>query len=214
MGDGLSLPLFCSKGEIMKALGSFVRTTLVGGILFLLPIIVLIMVLGKAQNITSRIMAPMVERMPVQSVAGVAVAKILAIGALALFCFLAGLFAQTRFARRSVGWLERGLLSKLPGYNLLKGISESLAGFETDHRQEVVLARIEDSWQIGFLMERLEKDHYAVFVPGAPSIWSGSVYFMTEERFHRINISRAEAMKCLGRLGEGTSALLAGKITQ
>ena len=130
---------------------------------------------------------------------------------LVLFCLLAGLFAQTRLATRSVGWLERGLLSKLPGYNFLKGISESLVGFETDHRQEVVLARIEDSWQIGFLMERLEKDHYAVFVPGAPSIWSGSVYLMTEERFQRINISRAEAMKCLGRLGEGTNELLAGR---
>ena len=63
-------------------------------------------------------------------------------------------------------------------------------------------------------MERLEKDHYAVFVPGAPSIWSGSVYLMTEERFQRINISRAAAMKCLGRLGEGTNVLLAGKITR
>ncbi len=196
----------------MKALGSFIRTTLIGGILFLLPIIVLIMVLGKAQNIAGRIMAPAVERIPVQSVAGVAVAKILVIGALVLFCLLAGLFAQTRLARRSVGWLEQGLLSKLPGYNFLKGISESLAGFETDHRQEVVLARIEDAWQIGFLMERVENDHYAVFVPGAPSIWSGSVYFMTEDRFQRINISRAAAMKCLGRLGEGTNQLLAGRI--
>jgi len=198
----------------MKALGEFIRTTLIGGILFLLPIIVLIMVLGKAQNIAGRIMAPLVERIPVQSVGGVAVAKILVIGVLVLFCLLTGLFARTRLARRSVGWLERGLLSKLPGYNFLKGISESLAGFETDHRQEVVLARIEDAWQIGFLMERVEKDRYAVFVPGAPSIWSGSVYLMTEERFQRINISRAEAMKCLGRLGEGTNKLLAGRIAR
>ena len=72
--------------------------------------------------------------------------------------------------------------------------------------------RIEEAWQIGFLMERVEDDHYAVFVPGAPSIWSGSVYFMTEERFQRINISRAEAMKCLRQLGEGTNALLARRI--
>jgi uncharacterized membrane protein len=170
------------------------------------------MVLGKAQSIAGRIMAPVVERMPVQSVAGVAIAKILAIVVLVLFCLLAGLFAQTRLAKRSVGWLERGLLSNLPWYNFFKGISESLAGFETDHRQEVVLTRLGDAWQIGFLMDRVDKDRYAVFVPGAPSIWSGSVYLLTEERFQRIHISRAEAMKCLGRLGEGTNALLAGKI--
>ncbi len=196
----------------MRALGDFIRTTLLGGILFLLPIIVLIVVLGKAQNISGRIVAPVAERMPVPSVGGVGVAKILAIGAIALFCFFAGLFARTRLAKRSVGLLERGLLSHVPGYDFFKGISESLVGFETDHTHEVVLARIEEAWQIGFLMERVENDHYAVFVPGAPSIWSGSVYFMTEERFQRIKISRAEAMKCLRQLGEGTNKLLAGRI--
>ncbi len=196
----------------MRTLGEFIRTTLIGGILFLLPIVVLIAVLGKAQDISSRIVAPVAEQMPVPSVGGVAVAKILAIVVIALFCFFAGLLARTRLAKRGVGWLERGLLSKLPGYDFFKGISESLVGFETEHAHEVVLARIEEAWQIGFLMERVESDHYAVFVPGAPSIWSGSVYFMTEERFQRIPISRAEAMKCLRQLGEGTNKLLAGRI--
>jgi uncharacterized membrane protein len=198
----------------MRALGEFIRTTLIGGILFLLPIVVLIVVLGKAQNIAGRIVAPVAQRMPVPSVERVAVAKIMAIVAIALFCFLAGLFARTRLAKRSVGWLERGLLSKVPGYDLFKSISESMVGSEAEHAQEVVLVRAEEAWQIGFLMERVENDHYAVFVPGAPSIWSGSVYFMTEERFQRVPISRAEAMKCLGQLGEGTNKLLAGKITR
>jgi uncharacterized membrane protein len=198
----------------MRALGEFIRTTLIGGILFLLPIVVLIVVLGKAQNISSRIVAPVAQRMPVPSVGGVAVAKILAIAVIVLFCLFAGLFAQTRLAKRSVGWLERGLLSKVPGYDFFKAVSESMVGFEAEHEQEVVLVRVEEALQIGFLMERVENDHYAVFVPGAPSIWSGSVYFMTEERFQRIPISRAEAMKCLGQLGEGTNQLLAGKMTR
>jgi uncharacterized membrane protein len=198
----------------MKALGEFIRTTLIGGILFLLPIVVLIVVLGKAQDISSRIVAPVAQRMPVPSVGGVAVAKILAIAVIALFCLFAGLFARTRLAKRSVGWLERGLLSKVPGYDFFKAVSESMVGFEAEHEQEVVLVRVEEALQIGFLMERVENDHFAVFVPGAPSIWSGSVYFMTEERFQRIHISRAEAMKCLGQLGEGTNQLLAGKIAR
>jgi uncharacterized membrane protein len=198
----------------MRALGEFIRTTVIGGILFLLPIVVLIVVLGKAQDISSRIVAPVAQQMPVPSVGGVAVAKILAIAVIALFCLFAGLFARTRLAKRSVGWLERGLLSKVPGYDFFKAVSESMVGFEAEHEQEVVLVRVEEALQIGFLMERVENDHYAVFVPGAPSIWSGSVYFMTEERFQRIPISRAEAMKCLGQLGEGTNQLLAGKMTR
>jgi uncharacterized membrane protein len=81
-------------------------------------------------------------------------------------------------------------------------------GYEAGHAYPVVLARIEEAWQIGFLMERLESGHYAVFVPGAPSVWAGSVYLMTEERFQRVDVSRVEAVKCLRRLGLGANELL------
>jgi uncharacterized membrane protein len=118
------------------------------------------------------------------------------------------LFARTRLAPKVVEWLESGFLYNIPGYDFFKGISESLMGYETGRTYPVVLARIEEAWQIGFLIEHLESGHYAVFVPGAPNVWSGSVYLMTEERFQRVGISRVEAVKCLRRLGVGANELL------
>jgi uncharacterized membrane protein len=196
----------------MRALVAFVRATLIGGILFLLPLIVLAIVLGKAQEISSRIVAPLASQIAMKSMAGISLATILAIGAIVLFCLFAGLFARTRFAARIVGWLESVFLYNVPGYDFLKGVSESLVGYETGHAHQVVLARIEEAWQIGFLMERLENGHYAVFVPGSPSVWSGSVYLMTEERSQRVDVSRVEAVKCLRRLGVGASKLLGRSI--
>jgi uncharacterized membrane protein len=197
----------------MKALLVFLRTTLTGGILFLLPLVVLVIVLGKAQEISRRVVAPLASRIATRSMAGIPMATILAIAVIVLFCFLAGLLARTRLARRAESWLETALLSHVPGYNFLKGISESLMGFEQEHEYPVVLARAEDAWQIGFLMERLESGHYAVFVPGAPSVWSGSVYLMTEDRFRRLDISRAEAVKCLQQLGVGADRLMGRKVS-
>ena len=196
----------------MRALVIFLRATLTGGILFLLPIVVLAIVLGKALQISRRVVVPLAERIPWQTVGGVRVAEVAAVVAIVLFCFLAGLLARTRLARKTESWLERALLSHVPGYNFLKGVGESLMGVEAEHAYPVVLARIEDSWQIGFLMERLESGHYAVFVPGAPSVWSGSVYLMTEDRFRRLDISRVEAVKCLRQLGVGTDRLMSRKI--
>jgi uncharacterized membrane protein len=141
-------------------------------------------------------------------------ATILAIGVIVLFCLLAGLFARTRLAHKVADWLDSVFLSHVPGYDFLKGVSESLMGLETGHAYQVVLARIEDAWQIGFLMERLESGHYAVFVPGAPSVWSGSVYLMTEDRFRRLDLSRIEAIKSLRRLGVGTDKLMSRKISE
>jgi uncharacterized membrane protein len=147
-----------------------------------------------------------------QSMAGIPLATILALGVIVLFCLFAGLFARTRLARKSMDWLESVLLYNIPGYTFFKGISESLLGYETRHAYPVVLARIEEAWQIGFLMERLESGHYAVFVPDSPSVWSGSVYLMTEGRFQRVDISRIEAVKCLRRLGLGANELLGQRI--
>ncbi len=192
----------------MRAFVIFVRATLIGGILFLLPIVVLAIVIGKAEEISTPFVAPLASRIAMKSMAGIPMATILAIGLIVVFCLLAGLFAKTRLARRMVDWLESVLLYNIPGYDFFKGLSESLMGYEARHAYPVVLARIEDAWQIGFLMEHLDSGHYAVFVPGAPSVWSGSVYFMTEERFQRVDISRVQAVRCLRRLGLGANELL------
>lgn len=197
----------------MKALGVFIRTTLTGAILFLLPLIVLIVVIGKAYRIAMGITVPLAGLIPVESVRGIVVARFLAAGAIVLFCFLAGLAWRLGPARGVIEWLERSLLSNLPGYGFFKGICESLVGFEERHPYPVVLARIEEAWQIGFLMESLPDGSHAVFVPGAPNAWSGDIYFMTEDRFKRVDMPRAEALRCLRRLGIGAARLLDGKIS-
>jgi uncharacterized membrane protein len=78
----------------------------------------------------------------------------------------------------------------------------------------MVLAQIEDAWQIAFLVERLEGGHMAVFVPGAPNPLSGSVYFMTQDRIKAVDIPASVAMKCLRRVGAGSNALLQGTALQ
>ena len=192
----------------MKPLLQLLRTTLVGGLLFLVPIIVLVVVLGKALAVARRVVDPLAERLPVHSVIGLRTPMLLAIAIIVVFCFLAGILARTALAKKLVRSLERAVLADVPGYELLKGMGESMLGVEKQTGHQVVLARIEDVWQIAFLVERLEGGHVAVFVPGAPNPLSGSVYFMTQDRIKAVDIPAAGAMKCLRRVGAGSSALL------
>jgi len=196
----------------MKNILHFLRATIVGGVLFLVPVIVLTIVIGKAFTISRMIVRPLAEHMPIDSVGGIAASKLLAIAVIIGFCFLAGLFAKTVFARKMISWIENALLSNLPGYSLMKGMGESVVGIESDKPHEPVLARIEDAWQIAFLIERIEGGHVAVFIPGAPSPWSGSVYFMTEDRIKPLDVPVMPALSCLRRLGIGANALLKGKL--
>jgi uncharacterized membrane protein len=199
--------------DAMKRILKILRTTLVGGLLFLVPVVALVVVLGKALALAHKLVAPLAEHLPVHSVIGLRTPVFLAIAIIVLFCFLAGVLARTALARKLVRSLESAVLADVPGYELLKGMGESMLGVEKQTGHQVVLARIEDAWQIAFLVERLDGGHVAVFVPGAPNPLSGSVYFMTQDRIKAIDIPAAGAMKCLRRVGAGSNALLRGLLT-
>ena len=196
----------------MKPKLKFIRTTLVGGILFLVPIIVVVIILGKALAIARQIVGPLAAQLPMKSAIGLETPKLLAIALLILFCFLTGVIARAAIAQKAINWLELTVLSNLPGYEFIKLVTGNLLGSGQQQMHQVVLARIEDCWQIAFLIERLEGGHVAVFVPGAPSPQSGSVYFMTEDRVRLVDIPSAAAMKCLKRYGLGANALLGSRL--
>jgi uncharacterized membrane protein len=189
----------------MKRILLFLRTTLVGGLLFLVPIVVLVIVVGKALTIANKIADPLAARIP-----GLHSPMLLAGALIVLVCFVAGFIARTRLAQVLVNRLENSVLSNLPGYELLKGISASVLGVENEDAYPVVLARFDDAWQIGFRIEALDNGLIAVFIPDAPNPQSGAVYFMAADRVEACNIPLGATLKCMRRLGAGSRDLLQG----
>jgi uncharacterized membrane protein len=192
----------------MKPLLNFARATLIGGLLFLVPIVALIILLGKALALAHKFVDPLAAQIPFESVFGLRTPLLLAIGLLVLFCFLAGFFARTALARKIVRGLEDTVLSKVPGYAFLKGMSESMLGVEQGSAFPAVLVRFDDAWQIGLQVDVLEHDLVAVYVPGAPAANAGAVYFMNRERVAPVNLPMSAALKCLKQFGVGSRALL------
>ena len=196
----------------MRSLPRFLRTTLAGGILFLLPAVVLIILVSKAVEIADKIAGPLAEHLPVESPIGLKAPMLLAIGLLILFCFAAGVFARTTIAQRATSWVESAALSNLPGYSFVKAVSQGLLAPEKQPEFTVVLARFGDRWQNAFLVERLDDGHVAVFVPGVPNPQSGSLYFMSEDSIKTTDVSFNSAIKCLTSYGKGSKALFGGRL--
>jgi uncharacterized membrane protein len=194
----------------MNRILKFLRTTLVGGLLFLVPIVVLGIVLGKALGIARKIVEPLAAHLPVESVIGFQMTLVLAVGGIVLLCFLAGFFARTVLARKIVSRLETAVLSNVPGYEFLKRMSESTLGVEKDGGYPVVLVRFNDAAQIGFQIEVLENSLVVVFVPGVPNANAGEIYLISSDRISLLEVPPARALKCLKQLGVGTGALVRG----
>lgn len=183
----------------------FLKTTVLGGILFLVPIIIFIAVIGKALQITNKLAIPIAGLLGADKILGIAVAELLAIGILVLICFIAGLAAKTPRAKKFVQSLEVNVLEKIPAYELLKAKTQSALNFEDEEGMSPVMARFDDSWQLAFEIERIEGGKVVIFMPGAPEPWSGSVCVVTEDRITSLNLTVKSAVNLMKRLGKGTT---------
>lgn len=177
--------------------------------MFVLPVLVVLVVARHAVKLLADALQPVAELLPAQQLAGIVAADLLALAAIVLLCFAAGLFVGTGIGRRMNDRLERIVLRKVPGYTLLKGAAHGLAGLETKSELAVALARIEDAWVLAFIVERHDDGLSTVFVPSAPTPAAGSIYYLTDDRLKPLDVPVAEALACVMRLGVGSREMLA-----
>ncbi len=195
----------------MKGQIQVLKTTVIGGIVFLVPIIIVAAIVGKAFEIMKMVAHPLSALIPIDSVGKIAVVNLIAISLIFAVCFIAGLAARTEAAARFVRALETKFLSHIPVYAFVKGMTASVAGTEHGEEMTAVLARLDDYSQIAFEIERLEGGDVAVYLPGAPNPWSGSVCIMTEDRVQPIDASMMAAVRTISHLGKGSGELLRQK---
>lgn len=186
----------------------FLKTTVLGGILFLVPIIVFIAIIGKALQITGKLAIPIAGLLGADKLVGIAVAELIAIALLVLICFIAGLAAKTPRAKKIVQYLEVNVLEKIPVYELLKTKAQSALSFEETEGMSPAAVRFDDSWQVAFEIERIEDGKVVLFLPGAPDPWAGSVCVVTEDRVAPLGLTVKSAVNLMKRLGKGTTDAL------
>lgn len=191
---------------------NFLKTTVIGGILFLVPFIALVAVIGKALEITSKLATPITERLPADTVAGPIMVHLVAAGILVAICFLAGVAAKTKAASKLVDSLETNILSRFPPYAFLKTKARSMLTPDDTAGMTAVIARFDDSWQIAFEIERVEDDKVAIFLPGAPDPWSGSISVVTADRVAPLDQPVPVAADWAEALGKGTNDLVSGRL--
>jgi uncharacterized membrane protein len=183
----------------------FIKTTILGGALFLVPFVIVIVVLGKAHQIMMVVAEPMSNWIPIDEVGGIALANVLALVAIVASCFLFGLMAKSVPAKKIYGTLDTTLAS-IPGYAFVKGFADGISRTNEESKSFIpVIARFDDSAQISFEIERTAEGNVVVYLPGAPNPWSGSVVFLEPSRVQKLDMSVSEAVKSIQALGRGSA---------
>jgi uncharacterized membrane protein len=197
----------------MRVFSGFLKSTVVGGLLFMVPLILFVVVLQKGMNIVGKIVVPLAKRFPEHTILGVGITTILSIAVIVILSFLFGLIARTAAGRRVRDWVEYTIMGRVPGYAVVKGMIQGATGLENEKDAQVALIRIEDAWQLGFVVEVHPDGHRTVYVPGAPNPSSGSVFYMTEDRIRPVDVNLPAVVKTIRHLGLGSKDLLKGKLS-
>lgn len=189
----------------MRALAEFTRTTLIGGILVLLPVYLAILLLLKAFSSLMALIAPVTAQVP----AAAEFRQLLAILIVLAACFLAGLVVRTGPGGRGVRELQRLVLERIPGYKLLRSVITRLGGDETSNAFDPAMVELEDALVPALIVEELPDGQFVVLVPSVPTPVSGALYILPAARVHRIDVPLTHVMRVYTKWGEGAGELVA-----
>ena len=194
----------------MKSIKEFFKATVIGGLMFLVPVVLVLVVLGKALQFAGKVAQPIARTLPVSHMGGVAVATLIAVAILLLIALLAGLAARTGPGRRVTHWFEESILGGMPQYRMVKSLAEGLTQLENGTGMRPVLMRGDEGWTLGYQMEELPNGWRVIFLPASPTPMSGNVIYAEAARVQTLDLSMSEAMQLVKRLGIGSAEKLRG----
>jgi uncharacterized membrane protein len=193
----------------MKPARPFVVNALISGLITVVPVYLAVLLLLKAMKSVLGLVSPFAKMLPDWLPAE----NILALLLVLFVCFLVGVAVRTPTGRAARERLEKSLFSRLPGFALLRSLTQQLAG-RGDKVWNPALVEIEDALVPGFIIEELEDGRVTVFVPSVPTPLAGAVYILNRERVHALDVPFTQAVSTISRWGAGSSDLVAAMKTR
>ena len=194
----------------MKKFGEFVVRALVAGLLILVPFYLAVLLLLKATQSVVALVKPFAMLLPDWFPAEHVLSLLLVL----IVCFLVGVAVRTPTGRAIRERIEKTLFERLPGYALLRSLTQRLAGQGEENVWKPALVEIEDALVPAFIIEELEDGRFTIFVPSVPTPFAGAVYILSPERVHPLDIPFTQAVQSVSRWGSGSKELVAAMETK
>jgi uncharacterized membrane protein len=105
--------------------------------------------------------------------------------------------------------IEKSLFERIPGYALIRSLTQRLAGEGGENVWQPALAEIEDALVPAFIIEELADGRFTVFVPSIPTPLAGAVYVLSRDRVHPVDVPFTQAIQTVSRWGSGAKDLVA-----
>jgi uncharacterized membrane protein len=189
----------------MKKFFAFVGSAFVSGLLMVVPIYLAILLLLKAMQSVVGLVRPFASLLPEWLPAE----QVLSLVLVLIVCFIIGVVIRTPAGRAARERLEKSLFERIPGYALIRSLTQRLAGKDEERVWKPALAEIEEALVPAFIIEELADGRLTVFVPSVPTPFAGAVYILSRDRVHPLDIPFTQALRSISQWGSGSSELVA-----
>jgi uncharacterized membrane protein len=194
----------------MEKIKKFFMTTVLGGVLVILPVAILAATLGWIFNFTTDLIYPFTNALVSELGMRKLLADIIVIVLIVVTCFFVGIFVRTKFGKITFNAIEVMLLNKAPGYNLVKETVSQFLGQKRSPFSKVALVQIfgNETLVTAFVTDEHVDGSFSVFVPTGPNPTSGNIFHLKAKWVHPIDVTVEDAMRSIISCGAGSAKLL------
>ena len=194
----------------MKRIRDFLKTSLLGGLVVILPVAILIFVFKWIFNLVTNMVQPLTDLVMARSQMQEILADILVIAVILSLCFVIGVFVRTRLGKWIFQTLENKILKIAPGYSLIKETVMQFVASKKSPFSSVALVQIfgNETLVSAFVTDTHEDGSYTVFVPTGPNPTSGNIYHLEARFVHPVDVPVEDAMRSIISCGAGSTKLI------
>lgn len=200
----------------MNRFKEFVKSTVLGGVLIILPLAIfffaLTWIFGLVRTAISPLTNIVMQKSPLQGI----VADILVVALLIAVCFSVGVIVRTKLGKWLYLLLESNVFLKVPGYSLIKETVSQFLGNKKSPFSSVALVQIfgNETLVSGFITDEHKDGTRTVFVPTGPNPTSGNIYHLPKDLVHPVDVSVEDTMRSIISCGAGSSTLISKRKEQ
>jgi uncharacterized membrane protein len=194
----------------MKKLKKFIKTTILGGLIVVLPVMLTFIFLRWLFNFTTGLIQPLtrilVEKSNMQKFLADIIVFVIIIG----IFFVIGLIIKTRLGVFIHSVIEKRILKIAPGYSLFRETIKQFLGQERAPFSRVALVRVfeNSTMMTGFITDEHADGSYTVYVPSGLNPTTGLIYHLQKEFVHPVEVSVENTIRSVISCGAGSKSLI------
>jgi uncharacterized membrane protein len=193
----------------MKVLVEFIKTTMLGGVLVWIPLVLCYLMFSELLEVLIAMARPVAEMVTIEGLDNDTEVLLIAILILLICSFGFGLALRSVRMQQFGNWFENAVLSKFPIYRPIKSLSHSLLGAVS--KDSYTCGILEDTSgvrELVYIVEDPGNGYLTVLTPWAPTGLSGAVKIVKADMIKPIDASVGDATIIMSNLGMGMHGIL------